>query len=377
MNRLHLSVGLLAVIALASPPAHAQVVGTYDNFDCFNDTGEETEGFEIDVEDVSPSDLSRTFPSNFSSSLWVIRYGLPTVTSYDFTGSTPDPAHAYDAGHKGTLVTYAAAWQNGQWQVSQPISPYGAAGNGTPYNAKPTITNGDSCWWYGLGAQYPTSGCDHFGISFNAGVTPGKISYHWKVPDPANVGQLVNWATETSLPPSPTFTNPGAGLVQAVAQAPENEDVAYWGPAYFVKVTTIYGQQDAVLDGLQKVVLKPLKTKKYISYMVLQQAPAGQAGEKEDVEDDNLPPKNVQVTKQYEYFAFSGDIDAETHEAVCDTAYKTQADALSGANPIQSGDSCSLPGSYWVIDSYSDLPVFVKTNKGKYLGAHINADNLR
>jgi hypothetical protein len=369
----------MAASALFQGPVQAQVVGTYDNFDCFNDTGETAEGFEIDVEDVSPSDLTRTFPSNFSGTLWVIRYGLPTVTAYDFTTSTPDPQHSYDAGHKGVLITYAATWTGSQWQVSQPTSPYGNAGNGTPYNPNPTITAGESCWWYGLGAKYPSSGCDHFGISFGPSATPGKISYHWKVPDPNNVGQLINWSAETSLPPSPTFNNGAGGAVQAVAQAPDNENEAYWGPAYFVKVTTIYAAQDAVLEDLQKVNIQKLKTKKTISYSVLQKPPAGQVGENEmeDVENDGIAGANVQVTKQYEYFVFAGDYDAETHEAVCDSAYKTETDALNGTNPIPTGDSCSIAGNYWVIDSYSDLPVYVKSNMGKYIGAHINADNIR
>jgi hypothetical protein len=52
-------------------PADAQVIGSHDNFDCFNDTGDTAEGFEVDVENVSPSDLTREFPSNFSSTPWL------------------------------------------------------------------------------------------------------------------------------------------------------------------------------------------------------------------------------------------------------------------------------------------------------------------
>jgi hypothetical protein len=40
----------------------------------------------------------------------VIRYRLPTVTTDDFTSAPPDPAHAYDAGYKGVLVTWAAQY---------------------------------------------------------------------------------------------------------------------------------------------------------------------------------------------------------------------------------------------------------------------------
>ena len=47
-------------------PAHSQVIGSYDNFDSINDTGREAEGFEIDVEDVQPADVTRIFPEQFS-----------------------------------------------------------------------------------------------------------------------------------------------------------------------------------------------------------------------------------------------------------------------------------------------------------------------
>lgn len=56
--------------------------------------------------------------------------------------------------------------------------------NGTPYVKNPTYTNGESCRTLGSGAKYPSSGCDHFGISLAAGKTPGKTTYHWLVPGP-------------------------------------------------------------------------------------------------------------------------------------------------------------------------------------------------
>jgi hypothetical protein len=380
-----------ASVALACMwQANAQVIGSYDNFDCFNDTGEEAEGFEIDVEDISPSDLTREFPSNFSSTPWVIRYGLPTVTAYDYTSTPPDSQHPYDAGHKGVLITWAATWNGSAWTAQYGAQPFGAstAGNGTLYLAKPTYTNGDSCWYYGLGNAYPTSGCDHFGISFAPGVAPGKLSYHWKIPDTSNPGNLINGANEASLPPSPglALNPPVVGqqpVVHVVAEAPENPE-PQWGPAYWVKVTSLYGKQDAVLDNLQKANVKNAKVKKVVTWTFLQRPPAGVVGEKEDAEDDNIPAGNVQVTKQFEYFAFAGVYDSETHEALCDTAYGSAADAVAGTNPI--GDSCTntagnmapLVRSYWQLNPANDSPDYIKGgNKGKYIGAHINAYNAQ
>ncbi len=377
--------GAVSVLALGFGTARAQLIGTYDNFDCFNDTGQEAEGFEIDIEDVScdsntegsaACSLTRVFPSNFSSTPWVIRYGLPTITHYDFTTATADPAHAYDQGHKGVLVTYAAAWNGSAWVASQGAAAGapGVAGNGTPYNAKPTLTAGDSCWWYGLAAAYPTSGCDHFGVSFASGVTPGKMTYHWKVADPANPGQLINAAAEASIPPSPTFSYAGpAQPVVAVAEAPENPE-PQWGPAYFVKSTTLYQPQAPVLADLQKVNLKAVKAHKYISYGVLQSPPAGQVGEKQEAENDMVPHKDVQVTKQYEYWTYAGLLD-DTGQALCDDAFSSVANYNAG-QPIASGDSCTLGGAFYAVDVNGTL-VRVKTNKGQYLGAHVNAAQIQ
>lgn len=366
-------IGLAAVavvfLMFCTKSGSAQVIGSFDNFDCFNDTGKTAEGFEIDVEDVSPSDLTREFPSNFSSTPWVIRYGLPTVKAYDFTNHQPDPQHIYDAGHKGVLITWAAKYVGGTWVAQYGNQPFGStiAGNGTPYVANPTYTNGDSCWYYGLGNAYPTSGCDHFGISFAPGVVPGKMTYHWKIPDPSNVGKLMNGATVASIPRTPSLAPlPGQpGVIHAVAEAPENPELQ-WGNAYWVKVTTLYGKQRAALDNLQKAYVKTSKVQKTVSWGFLQRPPANEPGEKADIEDDDIPPGNVQVTKQYEYFAYKGAYDSATHEALC------------GVVAVGLSPDCTQPytKTYTVQDPETGDWITVNNGDlGKYLGAHINAYN--
>ena len=396
---------LTAVIAMALPGmAHAQVIGSYDNFDVFNDTGQTAEGFEIDVEDVDPTQLTREFPSNFAQS-WLIRYGLPTVISYDWTSTMPDAAHSYDAGHKGVLVTWAATLQAGAWVAAQGAnqSGLGVAGNGTPYNPKPTLTAGESCWWWGLGAAYPASGCEHFGISFAGGVSPGKMTYHWKVPDPTNT-TLVNAALEASIPASPVLVvappvAPAAPpVIQAVARAPAdaggdpNRPQALepqFGDAYWVKTVTTYSQQQAQLDNLQIKVLGKLKTSRTISWKLLQRAPglganAGMA-DREDNENDQFPnAKYVQVTKQYQYFKFAGAYDSETHQALCDNFYGSQAATLANGATVQvscqnaAGNDWPFTRSYWTLDPGPNKAVYSKGgNLGTYLGAHMNAYNVQ
>ncbi len=397
---------LAATAALLTVPglARAQMIGSYDNFDCFNDTGKTAEGFEIDIEDINVADLTREFPSNFSTTPWVIRYGMPTVTAYDFTTATPDAAHSYDAGHKGVLVTWAATYQNGGWVAQYGAQPYGTgvAGNGTPYVANPTYTNGDSCWYYGLGNAYPASGCDHFGVSFASGVTPGAMYYHWKIAD-ATGKALVNAALEASLPPSPVLTvappvPAQPPVVQAVAHAPadygrdpkvKQAAEPVFGDAYWVKITTLYGAQGVLLDNLQKANVAQNKAAKTVMWTLMQRPPgvgvnAGKP-EREAAENDKIGGKNVQVTKQYEYYKFSGAYDSETHEALCDMFYATQADALAGGGntvqvSCQNANGADMPyqKNYWTIDPGPMTAINAKKgNLGNYLGAHVNAYNVK
>lgn len=413
-----LLVGAIAGVALAAwypagparaVAAAATIIGSYDNFDCFNDTGQEAEGFEIDIEDISPGDLTREFPSNFAES-WLIRYGLPTVTSYDYTGSAPDADHAFDAGHKGVLVTWAAAYQGGKWVASQGANPAapGAAGNGTPYNPNPTLTAGESCWWWGLGAAYPSSGCEHFGVSFAGGVVPGRMSYHWKVPS-KTPGVLANNGLEAAIPPSPILVvapppppkpnvPPPPPVVVAVARAPIDvggdpnrlqEQEPQFGDAIWIKTTTIYSAQDAVLKDLQVHILNAAKVTKVVTWKLLQKPPGvgDNAGkpEREAAENDNFPDaKAVQVTKQYQYFKYSGGYDSETHEALCDSFYGSQAAAQNSGTTVQvgcqnpNGDDYPYVRAYWTIDSGTNRPIFIAGGDlGSYIGAHVNAYNVK
>jgi hypothetical protein len=368
MQRAILLVTGSLLVAAWSPGAHAQVIGSLDNFDVFNDSGETAEGFEIEVEDIAASDLTREFPSNFSATPWVIRYGLPTVTEYDNR-----PA----GGHKGVRVTWAATWNGTKWVAAYGDQPFGAgtvAGHGTPYVKNPTLTTGDSCWFYGLGAKYPTSGCDHFGLSFALGATPGKVTYHWKVADKVNIGQLINAATPVALPPSPVlaYVPPAVvgapPVVHAVAAPPEPAEPveAQWGPAFLVKTYTSFAKVPADLDLLQKNKI-PLVNKKAqkvrISWALLQTAPPGEVGEKAEVDDDAIDKGNVAVTRRYEYFRFTGKFDPATHEAIC------------GPEGPYSNGPCSTPQTYFETDPVTGIKTRY-VEKGKFVGAHMNAFNV-
>ena len=68
--------------------------GTLSNFDVFNDTGEETHGFEIELDGVSSSDISYTFGAPYQ-----YRYGTPTLENFA-GGVYVRYASPYDAGEK-------------------------------------------------------------------------------------------------------------------------------------------------------------------------------------------------------------------------------------------------------------------------------------
>lgn len=336
--------------------------GSLDNFDCVNDTGETAEGFEIDIEDINPADLTREFPSNFSGSEYVNRFGIPTVTA----GIAAD-------GHKMVSIVWAATWTGSKWAAKFGSYVYNGVpeGDGVAYVARPVATQGDSCWLLGQGANYATSGCDHYGLSFAPGVVLGKQTYHWLVPDPTNPGHLTQaaWTSRNGpLPPAPGQAYAG-GVVQAVAEAappPEPAEPQWSGPKW-AKVYTSFANSPAILDQLQKNRI-PLKNANGVTVTVhwamLQQPPGGQAGEKQDVENDVMPANKAAVVKRYEYYAFTGMLDSETNEAFC------------GPLDNDGNTDCGKgPHNYTGVDPVSGATTKY-LEKGKFLGAHMEAYNI-
>ena len=70
----------------ATPP----IYGSLSNFDVYNDTGQVTHGFEIDLEGISTTDVQYTFGAPYE------RYGDPVVSATS-TGVKVVYASGYDA----------------------------------------------------------------------------------------------------------------------------------------------------------------------------------------------------------------------------------------------------------------------------------------
>jgi hypothetical protein len=105
--------------ASASPPA---IVGYATNFDVGNGTDKECEGFEIEIEDITDTQITGFWPGSPG-------YPNPYGSNHQYTNTTfPD-------GHSGVVVRFAATYANGAWSAKTPIGQvnhYGVHVNGNP-----------------------------------------------------------------------------------------------------------------------------------------------------------------------------------------------------------------------------------------------------
>ena len=89
------SFGSQAVAAGVAPVTY----GTLSNFDAINDTGQPCNGFEIELEGISPGDVVYTFgDTGGPTPVLYIRYGKPTILR--------------NAAGTGTIVRYASPYDS-------------------------------------------------------------------------------------------------------------------------------------------------------------------------------------------------------------------------------------------------------------------------
>src|SRR5579884_2388704 len=105
-----LSAITLCAFALGTGTTRASIAyGSLNNFDTVNDTGAESHGFDIEIDDIHSKDVTYTYDYN--------HYGVPKITE-----DNTDPLHPK------VLVRYAATYTNGAWSAytaipSGPIAP--------------------------------------------------------------------------------------------------------------------------------------------------------------------------------------------------------------------------------------------------------------
>jgi hypothetical protein len=110
--------GLGGTVARANPPS---ISGWATNFDVPNGTDKDCEGFEVEIEDITDTQVTYTWPGTPG---YPNPYGSGHVTNTTF----PD-------GHSGVVVRMAATYGNGAWSAHTPIGQvnhYGVHVNGTP-----------------------------------------------------------------------------------------------------------------------------------------------------------------------------------------------------------------------------------------------------
>ncbi len=310
---------LLVLAAMAAPQAASAeaVWGTLSNFDVPNETGEETHGFEIELDGVSSSDISYEFGAPYE------RYGNPIIEN--FPG--------------GVYVRYESPYDPLKKEFTET----------TPIAASPIMpTLGHQCWTGGS-VEYWTSGCEHFGLGLVA--NPTKTVYHWLVADPSTPGKLVQSGSKVGVPPAEWSVQPPAGkeaapVVQAEVEAPELEEGQEYGEAQWVKVYVTESHKKAELDHLltDDPAVPEEAAQTEVEWKLIQQHKGGEGGveegeerkereeeehkEKEEKEEHeggerggvkgkkSLGEGNESVTRRYEFYAYTGPYDPETHEAI-------------------------------------------------------------
>lgn len=284
--------GLAALVALGAPAvANAQsaiIYGSLGNFDISNDTGKVCHGFEIDIDGLQLADYAGSFSSN--------RYGTPTVAA------TPT----------GVNVTWLSAQTGSGWaeRTIQHTVPW---------------FSGQCYQWSGPGI-YENGGCEHFGTYFNA--NPTKVISRWLCEsdtDP-NVLVPVNPPTATPMPtyyvqPPNAPNNPPQLVVEVQApepaEAPSLYGDAQWIITYVKQLPQPVQLDQLMADNPAVVPMDPATLE--ANYQIIQDEPAsGSNGNRRQKRNQgNIEPTTKAVVRRIETWAFTGQYDPLTHEALC------------------------------------------------------------
>lgn len=333
--------GALCAMALLALPAASQAVtlfGTLSNFDVVNDTGQDAYGFEIELDGISG--IGYSFSAN--------RYGAPHVIP--FTG--------------GVYARWGANWDavQQQWvQANQSLAQLAGAGPATVVDTAIVPTLGHQCvYWL---PNYPTSGCDHFGLVlpyYSPQPTAVVYRWLWANPDPAHAGEFVYAGTNTA-PPSPTASvpvppppppavpvvvipqpvfavppaQPDVVVAQIEAPKPPNPQLQF-GDATWVKVFKTELPREVRLEELQSdnpAVVPEDPAQVETAWKLLQHNPHNpDSGSSILKSQAQVGGGSHAVVRRYEFYKFTGSYDPIDHGAICaDVVCNTPADNELGA----------------------------------------------
>eukprot|EP00301_Raphidiophrys_heterophryoidea_P000077 c10042_g1_i2.p1 GENE.c10042_g1_i2~~c10042_g1_i2.p1 ORF type:complete len:829 (-),score=224.77 c10042_g1_i2:269-2755(-) len=316
---------LLLIASVTLGQNTTPMYGALSNFDVINTTGQQTCGFEIELDGVDPASCIYFFGAPWS------RYGNPYVSAkVDGTGATVGAYIRYESTVDTTTNPPTCTIQTAAIDPSVVIP-----------------TGGHDCYRGGPIGNYDASGCEHFGISLLNG-NPTNVVYHWLVLDAAS-GGLVQDTTRVPVPPvivAPVANNVAAApVVQAVVNLPvidvESERppqgnpvaqaCAFYGPATWIKLYVKELESHVDLDSLLSDdpagVVPHDSAEVEIEWQLAQSRPTcaeseGDGGvavdgtEKEWGVESSVNGTNKAVSRRYEFFEYKGDYDPETNEAI-------------------------------------------------------------
>ncbi|MCO6436628.1 MAG: putative Ig domain-containing protein [Phycisphaerae bacterium] len=316
----------LMMLAL-SPSAEASTAyGTLNNFDCVNDTGVEAHGFEIELDDIHSTDITYTYDYN--------HYGIPKITE-----DNSDPAHPK------VFIRYAAIRNpDGSWSAftaipSGPITPT----DGHQFT-NPSINFGG----------------EHFGVGYYT--APTAVKYNWLIDDGA--GNLIHGPPVYVSTPAFTYFPP-APLQPAQVQAaivpppPPAPPVFQFGEATWVKdiKTTTHNPNKVELTDLVDPDPDDPNAHNWANgepaeveteWRILQTEfanPDNPKGELKGIPED-LPGGDEVITRRYEFYKYTGPIDAESGEAMAD---QVAPDGIHGVGNVTFNDHFDPVADEWVV----------------------------
>ena len=313
-----LTTAVLPLACLATLPAQAiSTFGTLSNFDVVNDTGGDTNGFEIELEGVTSADIPYQFDYE--------TYGKPRLID----SSIPDPADPTK-----TIPVVKVRYE----------SPYDPATHSFPLKtvvAAPSLTpGGHQC--VNTPLVNNGTGCEHFGLAIIG--NPSKVAYHWLVPDPVTAGNLTHAGSLVSVPapvwnvqPAANPANPPVVAAVIPKQAEEQEEehrqnCSLWGAEAQWMVEYVTETEHAELDNLVAdcgdnhncQAKAPHDRSETEVEWQLQQArptcdengdPVAGAAEQNEVKNERQAA-NKSITRRYEFYTYAGAYDPETREAM-------------------------------------------------------------
>jgi hypothetical protein len=335
---------LLTMLALPCG-AYAAAYGSLNNFDCVNDTGVEAHGFDIELDDVHSKDITYTYDYN--------HYGVPKITE-----DNSDPLHPK------VLVRYASAKNpNGTWAAytaipSGPIAPT----QGHQFT-NPSINFGG----------------EHFGVGYYPTSASIVIKYNWLIDDGS--GNLIHGPPVNVATPTFTYNQPVGAPANVVAvivpPPPPVPPPLQFGDASWVKeikTTTHNANKVELVDLVDPDPNNPAAknwangepAEVEVEWKLLQtdfQNPDNAKGVLQGAKED-LPGGNEVITRRYEFYKYTGPLDAETGEAVADAV---AADGIHGAGSATYVGSFVNGNPITVTVDFSTLKVV-----GDFFGAQMS-----